>query len=60
GLVHPGGQQRFVHGGQFRPSAFTAVGAAVWGAAAGALVSAMSSANSAVTLFLLLHPGAPL
>ncbi|MFI9802997.1 M56 family metallopeptidase [Streptomyces sp. NPDC052301] len=37
------------------PSAFTSVGLAAWGAAAGTLVSAMSSANSAVTLFLTLH-----
>lgn len=42
------------------PSAFTSVGLAVWGAAAGALVSAMSSANSAVTLFLVLHAATPL
>ncbi|MEV6833270.1 M56 family metallopeptidase [Streptomyces sp. NPDC051133] len=37
------------------PPAFTSVGLAAWGAAAGTLVSAMSSANSAVTLFLTLH-----
>ncbi|MFJ8487509.1 M56 family metallopeptidase [Streptomyces sp. NPDC094038] len=43
-----------------RPSAFTAAGLAVWGAAAGTLVSAMSSANSAVTLFLILRAAAPL
>ncbi|MEV6118027.1 M56 family metallopeptidase [Streptomyces sp. NPDC052109] len=42
------------------PSAFTSVGLAAWGAAAGALVSAMSSANSAVTLFLLLRATASL
>ncbi|MFG2964844.1 M56 family metallopeptidase [Streptomyces sp. NPDC048288] len=42
------------------PSAFTAAGFAVWGAAAGALVSAMSSANSAITLFLILHAATPL
>ncbi|WP_225828728.1 M56 family metallopeptidase [Streptomyces naphthomycinicus] len=42
------------------PSAFTSVGLAAWGAAAGALVSAMSSANSAVTLFLILHTATPL
>ncbi|MER7840792.1 M56 family metallopeptidase [Streptomyces sp. NPDC096040] len=42
------------------PSAFTAAGLAVWGAAAGTLVSAMSSANSAVTLFLILHAATPL
>ncbi|MEW1774294.1 M56 family metallopeptidase [Streptomyces sp. NPDC086777] len=43
-----------------RPSAFTAAGLAVRGAAAGTLVSAMSSANSAVTLFLVLRAAAPL
>ncbi|MFF4568313.1 M56 family metallopeptidase [Streptomyces sp. NPDC001410] len=42
------------------PSAFTSVGLAAWGAAAGTLVSAMSSANSAVTLFVTLHAAAPL
>ncbi|MFG3009417.1 M48 family metalloprotease [Streptomyces cinerochromogenes] len=42
------------------PSAFTSVGLAAWGAAAGALVSAMSSANSAVTLFLILHAATPM
>ncbi|MEU6665709.1 M56 family metallopeptidase [Streptomyces sp. NPDC046727] len=42
------------------PSAFTPVGLAAWGAAAGALVSAMSSANSAVTLFRILHAATPL
>lgn len=42
------------------PPAFTSVGLAAWGAAAGALVSAMSSANSAVTLFLLLRATASL
>ncbi|GHI03429.1 hypothetical protein AQI88_00545 [Streptomyces cellostaticus] len=42
------------------PSAFTAVGLAAWGAAAGALMSAMSSANSAVTLFRILHSATPL
>ncbi|MER5519470.1 M56 family metallopeptidase [Streptomyces sp. NPDC002763] len=42
------------------PSAFTGAGLAVWGAAAGTLVSAMSSANSAVTLFLILHAATPL
>lgn len=42
------------------PSAFTAAGLAVWGAAAGTLVSAMSWANSAVTLFLILRAAAPL
>ncbi|KUN02964.1 hypothetical protein AQI95_25920 [Streptomyces yokosukanensis] len=42
------------------PPAFTAVGLAAWGAAAGALVSAMASANSAVTLFLIVHTTASL
>ncbi|MGW3206809.1 M56 family metallopeptidase [Streptomyces sp. NPDC001135] len=42
------------------PPAFTSVGLAAWGAAAGALVSAMSSANSVVTLFLLLRATASL
>jgi Zn-dependent protease with chaperone function len=42
------------------PPAFTSVGLAAWGAAAGALVSAMSSANSAVTLFLVLYAATPL
>ncbi|AOR30426.1 hypothetical protein BFF78_04600 [Streptomyces fodineus] len=37
------------------PPAFTSAGLAAWGAAAGALMSLMSSANSAVTLFLLPH-----
>ncbi|MGI5371760.1 hypothetical protein C9J60_24295 [Streptomyces sp. A244] len=42
------------------PPAFTAVGAAAWGAAAGTAVSAMSSANSAVTMVLILHAATPL
>ncbi|GGN36454.1 M56 family metallopeptidase [Streptomyces fuscichromogenes] len=42
------------------PATFTAAGLAVWGAAAGTLVSAMSSANSAVTLFLILSAATPL
>ncbi|MER5528047.1 M56 family metallopeptidase [Streptomyces sp. NPDC002677] len=42
------------------PPAFTGAGLAVWGAAAGAVVSAMSSANSAVTLFLILRAATPL
>ncbi|MEU9387708.1 M56 family peptidase, partial [Streptomyces sp. NPDC048279] len=42
------------------PSAFTGAGLAVWGAAAGTVVSAMSSANSAVTLFLVLRTATPL
>jgi Zn-dependent protease with chaperone function len=37
------------------PSAFTALGAALWTAAAGVAASALSSANSAVTLFAILH-----
>ncbi|MFE0652949.1 M56 family metallopeptidase [Streptomyces sp. NPDC059534] len=37
------------------PPVFTAVGLAAWGAAFGVTVSALSSANSAVTLFLVLH-----
>ncbi|MFJ9760638.1 M56 family metallopeptidase [Streptomyces sp. NPDC101149] len=41
------------------PSAFTAVGLAVWTAAAGTMVSALSSANSAVTLFLVLKTATP-
>ncbi|BAU86956.1 peptidase M48 ste24p [Streptomyces laurentii] len=40
------------------PPPSTATGLAVWGAAAGATVSALSSANSAVTLFLLLRAAA--
>ncbi|MEV7991912.1 M56 family metallopeptidase [Streptomyces sp. NPDC086077] len=42
------------------PSAFTAVGVAAWTAAAGTAVSAMSSANSAVTLIFILHAATPL
>ncbi|MFC8342511.1 M56 family metallopeptidase [Streptomyces sp. NPDC057280] len=42
------------------PSAFTAVGMAAWTAAAGTAVSAMSSANSALTLAVLLHAATPL
>ncbi|MDN3023968.1 M56 family metallopeptidase [Streptomyces sp. S.PB5] len=42
------------------PSVFTSVGLAAWGAAAGAAVSAMSSANSAVTMVLILHAATPL
>ncbi|WP_328743872.1 M56 family metallopeptidase [Streptomyces sp. NBC_00285] len=42
------------------PSVFTAMGLAAWGAAAGTAVSAMSSANSAVTLLLILHAATPL
>ncbi|MDH2387773.1 M56 family metallopeptidase [Streptomyces sp. HNM0663] len=42
------------------PPVRTAVGLAAWGAAAGAAVSALSSANSAVTLFLVLRAATPL
>ncbi|MFC8432851.1 M56 family metallopeptidase [Streptomyces sp. NPDC057253] len=42
------------------PSLFTAVGAAAWTAAAGTAMSAMSSANSALTLALVLHAATPL
>ncbi|MBV7700485.1 M56 family metallopeptidase [Streptomyces sp. TRM70350] len=42
------------------PSVFTSVGLAAWGAAAGTAVSAMSSANSAVTMFFILHAATPL
>ncbi|MBT3152509.1 M56 family metallopeptidase [Streptomyces sp. CHD11] len=42
------------------PSLFTLVGLAAWGAAAGALTSAMSSANSAVTMALILYAATPL
>ncbi|MEV8554399.1 M56 family metallopeptidase [Streptomyces glaucescens] len=42
------------------PPAFTAVGLAAWTAAVGTAVSAMSSANSAVTLALVLHAATPL
>ncbi|MDG4856693.1 M56 family metallopeptidase [Streptomyces sp. T-3] len=42
------------------PPAFTAVGLAAWAAAVGTLVSAMSSANSAVTMVLILHAATPL
>ncbi|MER5964473.1 M56 family metallopeptidase [Streptomyces sp. NPDC002057] len=42
------------------PSLFTGVGLATWGAAAGTTVSALSSANSAVTLFLILKAATPL
>ncbi|MEU7667933.1 M56 family metallopeptidase [Streptomyces huasconensis] len=43
-----------------RPSLFTAVGLALWGAAFGTVVSAMSSANSAVTMVLILRAATPL
>lgn len=42
------------------PSVFTSVGLAAWGAAVGAAVSAMSSANSAVTMVLILYAATPL
>ncbi|GHE71085.1 M56 family metallopeptidase [Streptomyces capitiformicae] len=42
------------------PSVFTTVGLAAWGAAAGTAVSAMSSANSAVTMFFILYAATPL
>ncbi|MFI1398015.1 M56 family metallopeptidase [Streptomyces sp. NPDC020681] len=42
------------------PPLFTAVGLAAWGAAAGTMVSALSSANSAVTLFFILKTATPL
>lgn len=42
------------------PSMFTTVGLAAWTAAAGTTVSALSSANSAVTLFLVLKAATPL
>ncbi|MEU9451876.1 M56 family metallopeptidase [Streptomyces sp. NPDC048277] len=42
------------------PSLFTTTGLAVWTATAGTLLSAMFSANSALTLLLLLHAATPL
>ncbi|PWI12801.1 hypothetical protein DI272_00495 [Streptomyces sp. Act143] len=42
------------------PSLFTPVGLAAWVAAAGTALSAMSSANSAVTMVLILHAATPL
>ncbi|MFJ4276673.1 M56 family metallopeptidase [Streptomyces massasporeus] len=42
------------------PPVFTAVGLAAWGAAAGTAISAMSSANAAVTMVLILHAATPL
>ncbi|MEU7033506.1 M56 family metallopeptidase [Streptomyces sp. NPDC046237] len=42
------------------PSLFTSAGLAAWGAAAGTTVSALSSANSAITLFLILKAATPL
>ncbi|MEV5876369.1 M56 family metallopeptidase [Streptomyces sp. NPDC052101] len=46
--------------GRAWPSVFTTVGLALWTAAAGAALSAMFSANSALTLLLLLHAATPL
>ncbi|WP_405861348.1 M56 family metallopeptidase [Streptomyces sp. NBC_00090] len=46
--------------GRAWPPAFTTVGLAAWGAAAGTTVSALASANSAVTLFLILHAATPM
>ncbi|MGW0737174.1 M56 family metallopeptidase [Streptomyces sp. NPDC002851] len=42
------------------PPAFTSVGLAVWGAAAGTVASALSSANSAVTMAAILYAATPL
>ncbi|MBC2863775.1 M56 family metallopeptidase [Streptomyces mexicanus] len=42
------------------PPVFTTVGLALWTAATGVLLSAMFSANSALTLMLLLHAATPL
>lgn len=42
------------------PSLFTSVGLAAWCAAAGTAVSAMSSANAAVTMVLILQAATPL
>ncbi|AWW38435.1 MULTISPECIES: M56 family metallopeptidase [Streptomyces] len=42
------------------PSVFTAVGVATWTAAVGTAVSAMSSANSAVSMVLILYAATPL
>ncbi|MFE3636123.1 M56 family metallopeptidase [Streptomyces cellostaticus] len=41
------------------PPVFTSVGLAAWGAAVGTAVSAMSSANSAVTMYLVLEAATP-
>jgi len=46
--------------GRIWPPAFTTVGLAAWGAAVGTTASALSSANSAVTLFLILHAATPM
>ncbi|WP_411152683.1 M56 family metallopeptidase [Streptomyces sp. A30] len=42
------------------PSVFTSLGLAAWGAAVGTAISALSSANSAVTMVLILHAATPL
>ncbi|MCT2589172.1 M56 family metallopeptidase [Streptomyces sp. N2-109] len=42
------------------PPVFTTVGLATWGAAAGTTVSALSSANSTVTLILILRAATPM
>ncbi|MFD4552487.1 hypothetical protein [Streptomyces sp. NPDC058466] len=42
-----------------RMSLFTAVGLSAWRAAVGTLVSALSSANSAVTMFLIVRATTP-
>ncbi|MEU2073224.1 M56 family metallopeptidase [Streptomyces sp. NPDC013489] len=42
------------------PSLFTGAGLAAWGAAVGTAASALSSANSAVTLFVILKAATPL
>ncbi|MEU5044351.1 M56 family metallopeptidase [Streptomyces griseorubiginosus] len=42
------------------PSVFAEMGPAAWSAAAGTAVSAMSSANSAVTMLFILHAATPL
>ncbi|MFE7764448.1 M56 family metallopeptidase [Streptomyces sp. NPDC057438] len=42
------------------PPVFTSVGLAAWGAAVGAVLSAMSSANSAVTMAFILYAATPL
>lgn len=45
---------------RIRPSVFTSMGLALWCAAFGTAVSAMSSANSAVTMVLILRAATPL
>ncbi|MGW5373555.1 hypothetical protein ACWES4_35915, partial [Streptomyces sp. NPDC004011] len=42
------------------PPVSTSAGLAAWGAAVGTAVSAMSSANSAVTMYLILQAATPL